>query len=129
MKYLVLFALLVFGNVAYAQKQSVLIKTSAQCGMCKERIEKSLSKNKGIDKVSLNMDTKALEVTYNAKKTNEAKIRTAVSNIGYDADHINRNPKAHDNLPDCCKSEVKTQKEKKAGCCSGGAKKECKSGI
>ncbi len=129
MKYILAFILCAFlgANIALAQKQSILIKTSAQCSMCKERLEKSLSKIKGVEKATLNIDTKELSVAYNAQKTNDAKIRTAVSNIGYDADDVNRNAKAHDALPACCKSETKAKK----GCCSSGdkAKKACSEGL
>ncbi len=131
MKYILSFILCAFLGiyVANAQTQSVLIKTSAQCSMCKDRLEKSLSKTKGIEKVSLNVDTKELAVSYNSKKTSDTKIRTAVANVGYDADDIARNAKAYDKLPSCCKSDAKAKKDKK-GCCSGDkAKKGCAEGM
>jgi periplasmic mercuric ion binding protein len=131
MKYILSFILCAFLGIytANAQTQSVLIKTSAQCSMCKDRLEKSLTKNKGIEKVSLNVDTKELAVSYNNKKTSDTKIRTAVANVGYDADDVKRNAKAHDKLPACCKSEVKAQKTKKGCCSEDKAKKGCAEGL
>ena len=81
MKYILAFILCAFlgANIALAQKQSILIKTSAQCSMCKERLEKSLSKIKGVEKATLNVDTKELSVAYNAQKTNDARVEALKS--------------------------------------------------
>ncbi len=36
------------------------------------------------------------------KKTDTDKLRKAISLIGYNADDVKANKKAHDNLPSCC---------------------------
>lgn len=81
------------------------IKTSAVCETCKETIEKALAFEKGVKRSSLNLDTKVVTVTYNPDKTTPEKIRQAIANSGYDADSVKANPKAYQNLPDCCKKE------------------------
>jgi len=81
----------------------VKIKTSAQCGMCKERIEKNLAFEKGVKSAELNLEDKVLTVSYRTDKTDPDKIRKAVSLIGYDADHVAADPKAYENLPSCCR--------------------------
>jgi mercuric ion binding protein len=88
-----------------AQTDTVRIKTSAICEQCKERIENDLSFEKGIKSSNLDLNTKVVTVVYNSKKTNEQKIREAITKIGYDADSLAADPKSYKKLPDCCKHE------------------------
>jgi periplasmic mercuric ion binding protein len=85
----------------------VKIKTSAICKMCKARIEKDMSLTKGVEKAELNLDDKVLTLKYNSKKTDAATLKTALSKIGYDADDLVADTKAHDRLPDCCQKTAK----------------------
>ena len=41
-------------------------------------------------------------MTFKIKKTDADKIRKAISSIGYNADDIKADKKAHDKLPLCC---------------------------
>ena len=79
------------------------VKTSAVCGMCKDRIEKGLAFEKGIKDVVLDVDTKIATITYKPKKTTPEKIRLAISKLGYDADEVPGDAKAYSKLPSCCK--------------------------
>jgi copper chaperone CopZ len=98
---------LISGRVSlYAQTDTVRIKTSAVCDQCKEKIENDLSFEKGVKTVKLDLTTKEVTVVYNAKKTDEQKIREAITQIGYDADTLKANAKAFNKLPDCCKKPV-----------------------
>ncbi|MDW8295655.1 MAG: heavy metal-associated domain-containing protein [Raineya sp.] len=90
-----------------ADLQEVQIKTSAICGMCKKKIEKDLSYEKGVVSADLNVETKIVTVKYNPKKTNVTKIKKAINKAGYDADELPANPKAYKKLPECCKKENK----------------------
>jgi periplasmic mercuric ion binding protein len=103
---MVIFLFLVAGTT-FAQKSTknevIKIKTSAQCGMCKDRIETALAYEKGIVKSDLNVDTKVLTVTYKPLKINPEKIRVLVSKIGYDADNVPADKLAYSKLPACCK--------------------------
>lgn len=82
------------------------IKTSAVCDMCKETLEKAMAYEKGVKDSKLDVETKVLTVKYDPKKTDLAKIRTAVANSGYDADAVPANPKAYDKLNACCKKDA-----------------------
>lgn len=82
---------------------TLMIKTSAVCGECKDIIERYLSFEKGISYSSLDVPSKMLTVVYNPKKTDPMKIRTAVTHSGYDADSLKADPKAFRKLPECCK--------------------------
>lgn len=96
--------LVVFTKCADAQKTAeVKIKTSAQCGMCKERIEKAMSYEAGIVSSNLDLETKEVTVVYKPTKTTPDKIRIALTKIGYQADDFKSDPIAYENLPACCK--------------------------
>ncbi|MEY2637472.1 MAG: hypothetical protein RLZZ197_1951 [Bacteroidota bacterium] len=63
-------------------KETVKIKTSAICEMCKERM-----------------------VEYDAAKIDAAGIRKAISETGYDADDVKAIAKDYAKLPNCCKKK------------------------
>lgn len=88
----------------------VKIKTSAVCGMCKDRIEKGLAFEKGVKSSELDLETKILTVNYRPDKTNPEKLRTAVSKLGYDADKVPADEKAYAKLPACCKKDAEEHK-------------------
>ena len=94
-------------NVALAQKgmQTVEIKTSSVCGMCKTTIEKQMAFTKGVTSADLNVETSVLTVSFNRKKTSVEKIRKAINAVGYDADDSPATPEAYDNLHGCCKKD------------------------
>ncbi len=89
-------------NAQTGEHQTVKIKTSAICKMCKQRIERDMSLTKGVEKAELNLDDKVLTIAYNQKKTNSEELRKAVTKIGYDADKLPADQRAHDRLPECC---------------------------
>ena len=103
------FLLISTAGTALSQEQkkeeTITIKTSAVCGMCKERIEKDMKFEKGVTAVELDLKTKLLTVTYKPSKTNPDKLREAVTKIGYDADDKPADAKAYEKLPACCKKD------------------------
>lgn len=88
---------------ANAQTETVEIKTSAICEMCKYTIEKDLAFEKGVKSSDLDVESRVVTVQYNAKKTNPEIIRKRITMIGYHADSLHRDAKAYSKLPDCCK--------------------------
>jgi mercuric ion binding protein len=82
--------------------ETIVIKTSAQCGMCKTTIEKAMAYEKGIISSNLNVETAELSVKYKVSKTTPDQIKKAISETGYDADDIEASQKAYANLPGCC---------------------------
>lgn len=85
-----------------AKMDTVKIKTSAECDMCKTKLETELGRSKGVKSVSLDLSTQVVTVVYNNSKTNPDKLRTLISNIGYDADTVKANNRMQKKLPDCC---------------------------
>lgn len=88
----------------------IKIKTSAQCGQCKDRIEGMFAYEKGVKSSNLDLETKIVTVVYNPEKTTPEKLRIAISKLGYDADDIPLVKEAYDKLPACCKKPVEGQK-------------------
>lgn len=90
-----------------ANIESLEIKVSGECTMCKERIEKEMAYTKGVKTFDMNLETKTLKVTYDKRKTSPEKIRTAISKLGHDADDVKADEKAYAKLPNCCKATHK----------------------
>jgi cation transport ATPase len=90
-----------------AKIDTVKIQTSAKCNDCKERLEHNISFEKGVKSVELDSDTKVLTIVYKKDKTSEEKLKKAVTKIGYDADEMPADQKAHDRLPACCQKDAK----------------------
>ncbi|WP_426490896.1 heavy-metal-associated domain-containing protein [Hymenobacter sp. 102] len=93
---------------AKGSTETLHLKTSAVCDMCKARLEKSLAYEKGVQSASLDVPSKVLTVTYRPDKTTPAALRTAVQKTGYDADEVTADARAYDRLPDCCKKTNST---------------------
>jgi cation transport ATPase len=85
---------------------TVSIQTSAKCNDCKERLEHDMAFEKGVKAVELDSETKVLTIVYKNNKTTEKKLKIAITKIGYDADEMPADQKAHDSLPACCQKDV-----------------------
>ncbi len=90
-------------NAQEARLATATIKTSAECGSCKERLEDKLNYTSGIKYAELNLEDKNLTVKFNPKKISLDEIRKIISFTGYDADRITANPESVEKLPTCCK--------------------------
>ena len=104
MKKFVIIILLLTGSIAArAQVEKVNIQTSAICEMCKYAIERDLAFEKGIKTADLDLETKVLTVKFSTKKTTADRIRERITKVGYNADSLQRDVKAYNALPGCCK--------------------------
>jgi cation transport ATPase len=103
MKTIILSFLMLFCAPIFAQKPALItIQTNALCADCKDRIETALNQTKGVVYAELNMETKVVEIKYNVKKTDVAKLQKVVTSIGYDADDQKADLTAQRALPLCC---------------------------
>jgi copper chaperone CopZ len=111
MKKFILLLMLGFSVGANAQQKkpiTVTINTpSVQCDMCKNKIEDYLKYEDGVTKVVVNPKQKKTVVTYLTDRTNLNNIKTAIANVGYDAEEIKAAKDAYDKLPACCKKPSK----------------------
>lgn len=96
-------------TMAQNKKEEIKIKTSAQCGQCKDRIERAMAYEKGVVSSDLNLEDKVLTVVYKTGKTTPEKIRKALNELGYDADETLAVLTAYDKLPPCCKKPDGTE--------------------
>ncbi len=100
---ILMFLVMITGTfAAYAQNEEIIIQTTAQCGECKENIEKALMAEKGVKFAELDIKSKKAKVVYNSKKTNPDQLRKAISLAGYDADTVAADPEAVKKLDPCC---------------------------
>ncbi len=107
MKNITLIFALFFVGTAFSQTENqqdtITIQTSAECGMCKDRLEGALNYTKGVKFAELNSVDKTLFVKFNPKKISIDEIRKVISEAGYDADDVKANPTSVEKLPACCK--------------------------
>ena len=107
--FIAVFSLVLFFNLnASAQTnktETVKIKTSSVCTMCKATLEKAMAYEKGVKSSELDVKTQMLTVTYRTDKTNFENILKAVTATGYDADQLPADPRAYERLNECCKKD------------------------
>lgn len=90
-------------NAQEKKQDTIRIATSAQCEMCKNRIEKAMAYEKGVVKSDLDIESKVLTIVYKTAKTDPDRLKKAVTLIGYDADDLIADESAYSKLPPCCK--------------------------
>jgi mercuric ion binding protein len=104
---LTILSLLTFISVSFAQQKAVekvVIKTpTVVCEDCKERIERYLMREDGIQAVNVDYKKKITTVIYLTDRTNVEDIKAAIATAGYDADDVKAEPDAYAKLPACCK--------------------------
>lgn len=84
--------------------QIQLIKIpQALCISCKDRIESQMKRYDGVLEVVVNYRKGEAKVKFLTDRTDIEQIKTAISNIGYDADDVVANPDAYQRLPKTCK--------------------------
>jgi periplasmic mercuric ion binding protein len=92
-----------------AKAAKATIKTTAQCEMCKKKIEGKVTAMDGVQKATLALGNKNLKVKYEPEKVSLEQIRKTIAALGYDADDVKANQEAYKKLPSCCKLDNKTK--------------------
>ncbi len=109
MKSLFLLVAITLFTLTNAQSQSKTVtetlKVYGKCGMCKTKIEKTLSYTSGVKYGEWDVETKMLTVKYNSTKVTLEEIKQALADIGYDSETHRATQKSYDNLHGCCKYE------------------------
>ncbi len=103
-----IFVLITVAGFSQFKKPVVVqIKTpQAQCVECKDRIEKFMKTEEGVAKIVVDIRKKITTVTYLSDRTNLENIKTAIANLGFDADDVTAEPEQYKRLPQCCKREA-----------------------
>ena len=110
---LTILSILFFGFSAFTQQKStqkaVINTPGAQCEACKSRIENFLVHEYGVSSVKADYKKHTVTVIWYKDRTNIENIKTALANMGYDADDITAEPDAYKRLPKTCQhiQEVK----------------------
>ena len=113
---LVILGLFVASAFAFtAGLKTVKIQTSAVCGMCKDRIESTLTQVAGVEDVRLDLTTKKVKIKYDDALQSEASLRAIIAKIGYAADDVPADAEGYAALPGCCKSADACAAEHPAG--------------
>ena len=90
-----------------AQNKPVItarIKTpNALCEACKTRIETYVKRIDGVQVVTVNYRKGETLVKFWKDRTNIEEIKTAIANMGYDADDVTANEDSYRRLPVTCK--------------------------
>lgn len=107
MRSLFISMLVVFSINSFAQFKkpvTVQIKTpQAVCAECKDKIEKFMKVEEGVAKIVVDIKKKITTVTFLSDRTNIENIKTAIANLGFDADDVTANEETYKRLPICCK--------------------------
>jgi Cu(I)/Ag(I) efflux system membrane fusion protein len=82
--------------------EHVQFKVSGNCEMCKDRIETAAKSVAGVSKAEWNVETKQMDVHFNASKTNSDAIQKAVAKVGHDAGKYKAPADVYKELPECC---------------------------
>lgn len=109
MKAFKLTLLFVFGlltiSIAQQQKatQKAVIKTpTVNCEECKYRIDNRVLREYGVLSVKTDYRKHTVAVSWLTDRTNIENIKTALANLGYDADDVTADPDACKKLPLTC---------------------------
>lgn len=102
-----IFSFLLISLVAWAKSQEATIKSSLVCGMCEDNIRNGLVYEKGIKRVTFDLDKSEVYVKFNPKHISLNEIETLITEIGYDANEKKADPIAFKNLDECCQSKEK----------------------
>ncbi|MBC9931898.1 heavy-metal-associated domain-containing protein [Chitinophaga varians] len=106
---LVMLFLLASVSVAMAQQKKKALLTAkistptVQCESCKNRIERYMSQEEGVESVKVDYKKHVTTVKYWDDRTNIENVKTGIANAGYDADNVTANPESYAKLPKCCK--------------------------
>ena len=104
---LTLFSLIGLVTLSFAQQKAVekvVLKTpTVQCEQCKDKIESYLKREPGVSSVKVDYKKKTTTITFLTDRNNTEQLKTAIANVGYDADDVTADEEAYNKLPKCCK--------------------------
>ncbi len=77
------------------------VKVFGSCGMCKNRIEKTL-KISEVTKASWDKKTKMLTVSYKSDAMTADSLQKLVASVGHDTEKFSAPDSVYNKLPGCC---------------------------
>lgn len=88
--------------VIRANAEHAQFKVAGNCEMCKDRVETAAQSVAGVSSAVWNMETKQMDVHFDASKTNSDVIQQAVAKVGHDAGKFKAPTDVYKALPECC---------------------------
>ena len=85
-----------------AYQKAMISTPTVNCEDCKSRIENRLVHEYGVSSVKADFRHHNVTVVWNTDRTNIENIKTALANLGYDADDVKADPDAYKKLPKTC---------------------------
>lgn len=114
--YLTLVVALMSLTTVFGQAKTEKFKVYGNCGMCESRIEKAAKSVDGVTAADWDKQTKMIEVSFDASKTDVHKVHMAIAKVGHDTDMHKAKDETYNSLPGCCKYErAETKKEDHSG--------------
>lgn len=114
------FAMLLSAIVASAKDIKTVVFTTnpiMHCESCENKIKGNLRFEKGVKSIETNVAEQRVTVSYDAAKTDAAKLQKAFSKFGYEATVVGCDGK-EEPTPSCCgEKKASCCGEKKASCC------------
>jgi copper chaperone CopZ len=109
MKNFLLAGIFIFSSSAasFAQHgmgKAVIHTPGVMAEVCKTSIENFLVHEYGVSSVKADYRKHTVTVTWYPNRTNIENIKTALANMGYDADDVTAEPDAYKRLPPACKA-------------------------
>jgi mercuric ion binding protein len=109
MKKILISTLMISGFVLAGHAQTKPLLTAkintpnALCEECKTKIETYLKRFDGVTFINVNYRKGETTIKYLTDRINIEEIKTAIANVGFDADDVPANPDFYKLLPKCCK--------------------------
>jgi copper chaperone CopZ len=100
----------VTAQIKVKDKAVISTPTVQPCDKCKDQIEFFIGKTDGVITVKVDLKRKTTTVAWLTDRTNKEFIKTAIANLGFDADDIEAEEFAYKRLPPCCKKPIETPK-------------------
>jgi copper chaperone CopZ len=101
--YLTMVITLMSVTTAFGQAKTEKFKVYGNCGMCESRIEKAAKSVDGVTAADWNKETKMIEVSFDASKTDIHKVHMTIAKAGHDTDMHKAKDETYNSLPGCCK--------------------------
>ena len=109
-----LIAIFAFASIGYSQVKTTdkaIIKTPyVQCDVCREKVEFFIGHEEGVTSVKVDIRKHTTTVTWLTDRTTLENIKTAIANLGFDADDIEAEEFAYKRLPKSCKLHKESAK-------------------
>lgn len=100
-KTLIIATSILFSLSASAQTDSTTFKVSGNCGMCKKRIETSVT-GPSVTSANWNEKSKTMTVEFDSTKTNADLLQQKVAAVGHDTEKYAAEKAVYNKLPGCC---------------------------